>query len=45
MESDMEAVVDLIDDVLSKPEDLAVQRRVGDKVKAMMAGRPLFVWS
>jgi glycine hydroxymethyltransferase len=45
VESDMEAVVDLIDDVLSKPEDLAVQRRVGDKVKAMMAGRPLFVWS
>lgn len=45
VESDMEAVVELIDDVLRQPEDLAVQRRVGDKVKAMMAGRPLFVWS
>ena len=43
-ESDMEAVVDLIDEVLRNPEDTGVQHRVGEKVKAMMAHRPLFVW-
>ena len=43
-ESDMEAVVDLIDEVLRNPEDTGVQQRVGEKVKAMMAHRPLFVW-
>jgi glycine hydroxymethyltransferase len=43
-ESDMEAVVDLIDEVLRNPEDTGVQFRVGEKVKAMMAHRPLFVW-
>ncbi len=43
-ESDMEAVVALIDEVLRQPEDAGVQRRVGEKVKSMMAHRPLFVW-
>ena len=43
-ESDMEAVVDLIDEVLRNPEDTGVQHRVGENVKAMMAHRPLFVW-
>ena len=43
-ESDMETVVDLIDEVLRNPEDTGVQLRVGEKVKAMMAHRPLFVW-
>ena len=44
VESDMEAIVELIDDVLRNPEDTGVQHRVGEKVKAMMAHRPLFVW-
>ena len=43
-EPDMEAVVDLIDEVLRQPENESVQRMVGEKVKAMMAHRPLFVW-
>jgi glycine hydroxymethyltransferase len=42
--SDMEAVVELIDEVLSQPENEGVQRRVGEKVKAMMAHRPLFTY-
>jgi glycine hydroxymethyltransferase len=44
VESDMEAVVELIDEVLSQPENEGVQRRVGEKVKAMMAHRPLFTY-
>ncbi len=43
-ESDMEAVVALIDEVLRQPENEAVQRQVGEKVKAMMAHRPLFTY-
>ena len=42
--SDMEAVVELIDEVLIQPENEGVQRRVGEKVKAMMAHRPLFTY-
>jgi glycine hydroxymethyltransferase len=42
--SDMEAVVELIDEVLSQSENEGVQRRVGEKVKAMMAHRPLFTY-
>jgi len=42
--SDMEVVVELIDEVLSQPENEGVQRRVGEKVKAMMAHRPLFTY-
>ncbi|MGA1380934.1 MAG: serine hydroxymethyltransferase [Schleiferiaceae bacterium] len=43
-ESDMEAVVALIDEVLRQPESEAVQRQVGEKVKAMMSHRPLFTY-
>jgi glycine/serine hydroxymethyltransferase len=40
----MEAVVALIDEVLRQPENESVQRQVGEKVKAMMAHRPLFTY-
>ncbi|MGC6479761.1 MAG: serine hydroxymethyltransferase [Flavobacteriaceae bacterium] len=42
VESDMEAVVELIDRVLQNPEDTAEIQAVGTAVNALMAGRPLF---
>ena len=42
VESDMEAVVELIDRVLQNPEDTAEIEAVGTAVNALMAGRPLF---
>ena len=43
-ESDMATIVDLIDEVLSNPEDMAVIESVCKRVNAMMADRPLFAW-
>ena len=43
VESDMEAVVDLIDEVISNYEDEAVLESVASRVNAMMSHRPLFV--
>ncbi|MDX1463592.1 MAG: serine hydroxymethyltransferase, partial [Marinirhabdus sp.] len=40
--SDMAAIVDLIDEVISNFEDEAVLENVGNKVNEMMSGRPLF---
>ncbi len=43
-ESDMDAIVALIDRVLSDPDNAAVIEAVAAQVHAMMAGRPLFAW-
>lgn len=43
-EQDMEQIVDLIDRVLSTPEDEQVIAKVRAEVNAMMAKYPLFVW-
>ena len=43
-EQDMEQIVDLIDRVLSAPEDEQVIAKVRAEVNAMMAKYPLFVW-
>ena len=43
VESDMEAVVDLIDEVISNYEDEAVLESVASRVNSMMSHRPLFV--
>jgi len=42
LESDMEKVVDLIDQVISNPENEAVIKEVRAKVNAMMNTRPIF---
>lgn len=41
-ESDMAAIVDLVDEVLTQPDAEEVQAQVRDKVNAMMKGRALF---
>ena len=43
-EQDMEQIVDLIDRVLSAPEDEQVIAKVRAEVNAMMAKYPLFTW-
>ena len=43
-EQDMTQIVDLIDRVLSAPEDEQVIAKVRAEVNAMMAKYPLFVW-
>ncbi len=43
-EDAMDAIVALIDRVLSAPDDEAVRAAVRSEVNAMMAGRPLFAW-
>ena len=42
-ESDMETIVDLIDEVLQNYTDEAKLEAIGDKVNDMMSGKPLFV--
>ena len=42
VETDMEVVVDLIDEVISNHEDEAVLESVASRVNAMMSHRPLF---
>ena len=41
-EADMQAVVDLIDEVIMNFEDEAVLEAIGEKVNNLMSGRPLF---
>ncbi len=43
-EAEMDIIVDLIDDVLSAPEDEKTIRMVRQKVNEMMAKYPLFAW-
>ncbi len=43
-EDSMEAIVALIDRVLTSPDDEATITAVRQEVNAMMAGRPLFAW-
>ena len=43
-EADMEKVVDMIDRVLSDPDNAAVKAAVAKEVEAMMSSRPLFAW-
>ncbi|MBQ7389391.1 MAG: serine hydroxymethyltransferase [Paludibacteraceae bacterium] len=43
-EAEMDIIVDLIDDVLSAPEDEKKIRMVRQKVNEMMAKYPLFAW-
>ena len=43
VESDMEAVVAFIDEVINNYEDEAVLESVANRVNAMMSHRPLFV--
>ena len=43
-EQDMAQIVDLIDRVLSAPEDEQVIAKVRAEVNAMMAKYPLFTW-
>lgn len=42
-ESDMQQIVDLIDEVITNFEDESILESVGHKVNEMMRGRPLFV--
>lgn len=42
-ESDMETIVGLIDEVINNYQDESKLEAVGEKVNAMMSGRPLFV--
>jgi len=42
VESDMEGIVDLIDEALMNYEDTAKLEAIGHKVNAMMQGKPLF---
>ncbi len=44
VETDMPMIVELIDDVLSNIEDIAVIDKVRGKVNSMMANKPLFAW-
>ncbi|MCL2562274.1 MAG: serine hydroxymethyltransferase [Rikenellaceae bacterium] len=43
-EADMKPIVELIDRVLSNPDDTAVKAEVAHEVEAMMSHRPLFAW-
>jgi glycine hydroxymethyltransferase len=43
-ENEMAAIVELIDDVLSAPEDEKTIKAVRQKVNEMMANYPLFAW-
>ena len=43
-EHEMEAIVELIDEVISNINDEQVIAKVAEKAKAMMAHRPLFAW-
>lgn len=43
-ENEMETIVELIDRVLSNPENEEVIGAVRNEVNALMAGRPLFAW-
>ncbi len=43
-EADMQAIVDMIDEVLSNVENEAVITDVRKRVNAMMSNRPLFAW-
>ncbi|MDW5289808.1 serine hydroxymethyltransferase [Formosa sp. PL04] len=43
-ESDMQTIVDLVDEVIVNLEDDAILEGVGTKVNALMADRPLFVF-
>ncbi|MCL2289513.1 MAG: serine hydroxymethyltransferase [Bacteroidetes bacterium] len=43
-EHEMEAIVELIDEVITNINDEQVIAKVAEKVKAMMAHRPLFAW-
>jgi glycine hydroxymethyltransferase len=43
-EHEMEAIVELIDEVISNINDEKIIAKVAEKVKAMMAHRPLFAW-
>jgi len=43
-EHEMEAIVELIDEVISNINDEKVVAKVAEKAKAMMAHRPLFAW-
>lgn len=42
VESDMEAIVELIDEVITNYEDETKLKAIGHKVNAMMSGKPLF---
>lgn len=42
-EADMEIVVDLLDQVITRPGNETVTKEVSEKVKLMMGDRPLFV--
>ena len=44
VEKDMEAIVELIDEVLSDVENEAVIEKVRNAAHALVAGRPLNVW-
>lgn len=44
VEKDMEAIVDLLDEVLSNIEDTEVHEKVKVAARALMAGRPLNCW-
>jgi len=43
-EHEMEAIVELIDEVISNINDEQIIAKVAEKAKAMMAHRPLFAW-
>ncbi len=43
-EGDMEPVAELIDRVLSAPDDASVKSKVASEVEKMMGHRPLFAW-
>ena len=43
-EKDMEQVVDLIDRVITNPDNEANIKAVGEEVKSLMSHRPLFTW-
>jgi len=43
-EHEMEAIVELIDEVISNINDEKIIAKVAEKVNAMMAHRPLFAW-
>ena len=43
-ETDMETIVDLVDEVLTNPEDVNKIQEVKQKVNALMKGRDLFTY-
>ncbi len=44
-EEDMVAIVELIDEVFSKPDDPSTLKKIKGKVNQLMKGRPLFVFN